>query len=81
MTPNDCPECAQAQLGSWRSYRSKCPECQIRMIANMPQADRGRIWDEIEAKRGRDALECVKERVGLEIIRMRLLREGRAPVE
>jgi hypothetical protein len=76
VTKPDCPECAQAQLGPWRSYRNQCPECQIRCIANMNQELRPALYERIEAQVGRKALECIKERVGIEIVRMRLLREG-----
>jgi prohibitin 2 len=67
---------AQAQLGPWRSYKNRCPECQIRCIANMPQEDRPALYERIESQVGRKALECIKERVGIEIVRMRLLKEG-----
>jgi hypothetical protein len=77
----DCPECARAQLAPWRSYSGHCPDCVIRQIANMLQADREPVYERIQRECGRAALDCVKERVGLEIVRMRLLREGMQPVE
>jgi hypothetical protein len=74
----DCFDCAQAQLGPWRSYKNQCPECQIRCIANMQQEDRPALYERFESQIGRAAVECIKERVGLEIVRMRLLKEGNA---
>jgi hypothetical protein len=70
-----CFNCEQAQLGPWRSYSNKCPECQVRMIANTDSSTREPIYERIEAECGRGALERVKELVGNEIVRQRLLRE------
>jgi hypothetical protein len=61
----------------WRVYSNNCPECQIRCIANMDQAARPPIFERIERECGRKALHIVKERVGLEVVRMRLLKDGK----
>jgi hypothetical protein len=71
----DCLQCEIARFGPWKVYSNQCPECQIRCIANMPQEDRPALYERIEAEVGRKARDCIKERVGLEIVRMRLLRE------
>lgn len=71
-----CGECAMAMLGPWRSYRADCPECQVRQIANTDSAQREPIYERIEAECGRDAMYRVKELVGAEVVRQRLLRDG-----
>jgi hypothetical protein len=72
----NCPECAQAEHGPWRTYKPTCPECFIRCIANTDSANRTAQYDKIEAEVGRRTMLAIKEKVGLEIVRMRLLREG-----
>lgn len=62
----------------WRVYNNQCPECQIRCIANMPQEARPPIYERIENECGRPALIAIREKVGLEVVRMRLLKEGRS---
>lgn len=74
-----CTHCETAQVMPWRVYSDRCPECQIRCIANMLQADRPAIYERIERECGRQAMQSVKERVGLEVVRMRLLKEGKQP--
>jgi hypothetical protein len=61
----------------WRIYSDNCPECQIRCIANMDQASRPPLYERIERECGHKAMLIVKERVGLEVVRMRLLRDGK----
>jgi hypothetical protein len=46
------------------------------MIANTDSSTREPIYERIEVECGRGALERVKELVGNEIVRQRLLREG-----
>jgi hypothetical protein len=79
MTPKACHHCETALQMPWRVYADNCPECQIRCIANMECSARGPIYDRIENECGRKAMLIVKERVGLEIVRMRLLRDGKKP--
>lgn len=74
----ECLQCDIARFGPWKVYSNKCPECQIRCIANMMQDERTPLYERIEAQCGRSALRAIKEKVGLEIVRMRLLREGKA---
>lgn len=76
-TPRACRNCATALQMPWRIYSNTCPECQIRCIANMKQEDRPALYERIEAECGRGALAAIKEKVGLEVVRMRLMREGR----
>ncbi len=61
----------------WRIYSDNCPECQIRCIANMDSQARGPVYERIERECGRTAARIVKERVGLEVVRLRLMREGK----
>jgi hypothetical protein len=72
----DCFDCQQALLGPWRSYSGRCPECVVRQIANTNSASREPIYERIESECGRGAMERVKELVGNEIVRQRLLRDG-----
>lgn len=74
-----CPECAMADLGPWRSYKGNCPQCAVRQIANTDSSARDPIYEEIERQCGAAAVACIKEKVGLEIVRQRLLREGARP--
>lgn len=76
-TPARCPDCATAQLMPWRVYKNNCPECQIRCIANMKQEERPSVYDRITRECGTEAMYRVKELVGREIVRMRLLKEGK----
>jgi hypothetical protein len=76
-SPVRCIDCETAQIMPWRTYNEECPECDIRCIANMNQSDRPPVYELIEEKCGRPALLAIKEKVGLEIVRMRLLKEGR----
>jgi hypothetical protein len=77
MNRPTCRHCETALQMPWRVYADNCPECQIRCIANMDCNARGPIYERIEKECGRKAMHIVKERVGLEVVRMRLLKEGK----
>ncbi len=49
------------------------------MIANVDCSARGPIYERIEAEVGTDALYRIKELVGAEVVRQKLLREGKQP--
>jgi hypothetical protein len=77
MTPKPCRHCETALQMPWRVYDDNCPECQIRCIANMDCEARGPIYERVERECGRRAMLIVKERVGLEVVRLRLMKEGK----
>jgi hypothetical protein len=80
VTP-DCMNCAIAGFGPWRVYSTNCAECDIREIANTYSTDRDPLYERIERECGAKALAAVKERVGQEIQRQRLLREKGVPLK
>jgi hypothetical protein len=80
MKTKTCHHCETALQMPWRVYDDNCPECQIRCIANMDCSVRSPVYERIERECGHKAMVIVKERVGLEVVRMRLLKEGKRAV-
>lgn len=71
-----CHDCTRAQQGPWRSYRDDCAECDVRWIANVDSAERDGVYEQIAQQVTPGALARIRELVGNEILRQRLLREG-----
>lgn len=70
-----CTDCQKADTADWRVYRHTCPDCQIRMLANTPKAQRDSMLDKIKTQCGQQALQCVRDRLTLEFARIRARRE------
>jgi hypothetical protein len=72
-----CHDCLKAQAMRWKHYRNACAECQVRWLADLDSSERPAAYEQIERQVGESALKRIKELVGLEIVRQRLLRTTR----
>jgi hypothetical protein len=72
-----CHDCSRAQVLRWKHYASKCAECQVRWIADLDSAARPAVFEQIASQVGEQALKRIKELVGDEIVRQRVLRTTR----
>jgi hypothetical protein len=61
----------------WKHYASKCAECQVRWLADLDSAKRPAVFEQIGAQVGAAALARIRELVGDEIVRQRVLRTTR----
>lgn len=66
-----CLDCQRAETQDWRVYASKCPDCQIRMLANSPKEQREAMLEKIKEQCCVAALKCVRDRLKLEFARIR----------
>lgn len=71
-----CRDCTRAQAMRWKHYSSGCAECDIRWLADLDSAQRPAVFEQIGAQVGPGGLARIKELVGLEIARQRMLRDG-----
>lgn len=60
----------------WKHYASKCAECQVRWLADLDSSQRPAVFEQIASQVGEAAVKRIKELVGLEIVRQKLLRDG-----
>lgn len=72
----DCIECARARHGAWRHYAENCAECDVRWLANLDSGERPAVFEQIGLQLDAKSLARIKELVGNEIVRQKLLREG-----
>jgi hypothetical protein len=72
----ECIECERARHGAWRHYADACAECDVRWIANLDSEERPAVYEQIGLQVTSAGLARIKELVGNEIVRQKLLREG-----
>lgn len=69
-----CTDCTQAaRRWNWNGYR-KCPDCDIRAIANAPRHIRELRYEQLRRELGQDAAQAVIARVREEHQRIKALK-------
>jgi hypothetical protein len=61
----------------WKHYASACAECQVRWIADLDSTERPAVFEQIASQVGEQSMKRIKELVGLEIARQKVLRSTR----